>query len=147
MNTRLTRRGRPEEAGFTLAELMVVIVILGLLATLVVPQVVGKLQRAFGGKAKADIHALHEALKDYWINNQRYPDSLQELVIPDENGIRYIEQHAVPKDPWQREYLYEPPYPGQAEPKVYTLGADGAPGGDGENADISNFTLLGEEEG
>ncbi len=146
MNTKSLRRGRNPKAGFSLAELMVVIVILGLLATLVVPQVVNKLKIAFGGKAKADINSIAQALDDYWINNQRYPDSLEELVIPDENGNRYLKQRSVPTDPWGNEYQYEPPYGGESTPRVFTLGADNAPGGDGENEDLSNWKLLGDKD-
>ena len=146
MNTQLLRRDSNPKAGFSLAELMVVIVILGLLATLVVPAVVNKLKAAFGGKAKADITAISSALDDYWINNQRYPESLDELVTPDENGERYLKQRAVPTDPWGNPYLYDPPYPGEPVPKVYTYGADNAPGGEGENEDLSNWKLMGDED-
>ncbi len=150
MNTQHSRpRGRSTapRAGFSLAELMVVVVILGLLATLVMPRVLRHLVDARRAKARSDITAMNQALKDYWINNSHYPDSLQELVENDENGNRYLEQLSVPEDPWGFEYLYERPGPGESDPRVYTLGADNLPGGEGEDADISNLLLLGAKEG
>lgn len=157
MNTRLQqtlpltasqrRRRASQKGGFSLAELMVVIVILGLLATLVVPKVFDSLKRAFVGKVKSDIMAISSALDDYAINNGgRYPETLEELVTPDENGYSYLKQKSVPIDPWQMEYQYEPPVPGRPDPRVFTLGADGSVGGEGDNEDVSNITLLGGEE-
>lgn len=150
MNTRLhshaPRRGA-RKGGFSLAELMVVIVILGLLATLVVPKVVSSLGRAFQGKVKADITVISNALSEYAVvNGTRYPESLEELIMPDENGFTFLNAKTIPLDPWGNEYQYDPPMPGQPEPRVYTLGKDGQVGGDGENADVSNFTLQGEED-
>ncbi len=151
MNTRLhSQRSKKttEKGGFSLAELMVVIVILGLLATLVVPAVFDKLKAAFAGKAKTDIMSIDSAIGDYTIQNGgRFPDSLQDLVDPDENGYRYLKQMSVPVDPWGNEYQYEPPLPGQPNPRVYTLGKDGVPGGEGDNEDLSNIKFLGGEEG
>ena len=150
MNTRLhTLRSKTasEKGGFSLAELMVVIVILGLLATLVVPKVFESLKRAFSGKAKADIMAISNALDDYAINNGgRYPESLEELVMPDENGYSYLKQKSVPLDPWSIEYQYEAPMAGSPDPRVYTLGRDGVPGGEGDNEDMSNIKILGGED-
>jgi len=144
--TRTTPTSR-RNAGFSLAELMVVIVILGLLATLVVPKVVASLGRAFQGKVKSDITTITNSLNEYAINNgTRYPESLDELVTPDENGFTFLNARSVPLDPWGNEYQYEPPMPGQPEPRVYTLGKDGQVGGEGENADISNFSLQGGED-
>ena len=141
--TRLHRTPAPGRGGFSLAELMVVIVILGLLATLVVPNVMSRLSSAFKGKAKSDIMAIHSALNEYAIQNgQRYPDSLDELVTPDENGNTYLERRTVPLDPWKNEYQYEPPGPSEPRPRVYTLGKDGSPGGEGENADLDNWMIL-----
>ena len=150
MNTRLhphAPRRSARKGGFSLAELMVVIVILGLLATLVVPRVVDSLKRAFGGKVKADITVIEQALSEYAVvNGTRYPESLEELIMPDENGYKFLNANRVPQDPWGNEYQYDPPMPGQPEPRIYTLGADGQVGGEGENADVSNFTIKGEEE-
>lgn len=131
-----------QKRGFTLAEMMVVIVIIGLLATLVVPNVLQKLSQAFAGTVKANIVTIESALKEYAINNAgKYPDSLEVLVTPDVNGHTYLEGKKIPRDPWKNEFLYEPPGPGQPEPRVYTLGKDGQPGGEGDDADIDNFTI------
>lgn len=132
-------------AGFSLAELMVVIVIIGLLATLVVPNVVRKLKVAFGGKVKADIIAIEDALNEYAVMNGRYPDSLEALVTPDEQGYTILNRTTIPLDPWKNEYQYEPPSGTETRPRIYTLGADGAPGGEGEDADIDNWSIRDEQ--
>ncbi len=126
-------------AGFTLAEMMVVIVILGLLATLVVTNVMKNLGQAMGGKVKTDITTIESALENYAINNSgKYPDSLEALITPDVNGQAYLKQSSIPKDPWKNEYQYEPPAPGQPRPKIYTLGKDMQPGGEGDDRDVDN---------
>lgn len=126
-------------AGFSLAELMVVIVIIGLLVTLVARNVLKNLAQATDVKAKADISTIMAALDDYAISNSsRYPESLEALVTPDEKGYTILQQDTVPKDPWGNEYVYEPPGPGINRPVVLSLGKDGARGGEGENADISS---------
>ena len=128
--------------GFSLAELMVVIVIIGLLATLVVPRVVRNLFVANVGKAKADIVAIASAVDQYAIeNNGKYPESLEALVTPDENGFSYLGQETVPKDPWGQEYSYEPPPPGTHEYRVLTYGSDTVPGGEGDARDIDNIMI------
>ena len=130
-------------AGFTLAELMVVIVIIGLLATLVVPNVMKRLFKAQRTKAEADISALDNAIELYMIeNNGRYPETLEVLVTPDENGESYLKQISVPRDPWDNEYYYEPPSGGRPY-NIYSYGKDGSPGGDGDDADITLEQLRG----
>ena len=155
MNTRLIRHTRRLQArkleaqkrGFSLAELMVVIVIIGLLATLVAPRALDALRRAMGSKAEIDILALSAALDEYAINNAgRYPETLEELVLPDEHGHSYLQQMRIPRDPWDMEYQYEPPGGNQTRPRVYTLGKDGTVGGEGDDRDIDNIRLLGGEE-
>ncbi len=135
------------EAGFTLVELMVVIVIIGLLATLVALTVLPQLGKANDQKAKADIATLDQALELYRLNNLVYPsttDGLGALLKPpaalaDPSRYQaggYIKK--LPKDPWGRDYKYENPGKhGQYD--IYTLGADGQPGGTGDNADIGNW--------
>jgi general secretion pathway protein G len=138
---------RIDEEGFTLVELMVVIVIIGLLATLVALTVLPNLGRANDQKAKADIATLDQAMELYRLSNLNYPstaDGLQALVKPpaslsDPSRYQpggYIKK--LPDDPWGRPYLYASP--GQRGTfDIYTLGADGVPGGTGENADIGNW--------
>ena len=134
------------DAGFTLAEMMVVIVIIGLLATLVVPNVIQRIGTAYRGKVKADIITIESALDEYAINNgMKYPDSLEALVTPDVNGQTYIKQLKIPRDPWKNEYLYDPPGPGQPQARVYTYGKDGQAGGEGDDADIDNISIREEQ--
>jgi general secretion pathway protein G len=130
------------EAAFTLAEMMVVIVIIGLLATLVVPNVMQKLFQANRTKASVDISTIVGALKEYAINNGgKFPDSLEPLVTPDSNGNSYLDSARIPSDPWHHDYMYDPPGPGRPQPRVYSYGRDGQPGGDGEDTDIDNLTI------
>lgn len=135
------------ERGFTLVELMVVIVILGLLATIVVINVLPSQDRAMTQKAKADIALIEQAVEMYRLNNMTYPatgDGLQALVAPpatltDPTRYQaggYIKK--LPSDPWGRAYLYASPGQHGAF-DISTLGADGAPGGEGENADLGNW--------
>jgi general secretion pathway protein G len=135
------------EEGFTLVELMVVIVIIGLLSTLVALTILPQLGKANDQKAKADIATLDSALELYRLNNLTYPatsDGLGALLaappsLTDPSRYQaggYIKK--LPKDPWGRDYKYE--YPGKHRDfDIYTLGADGVPGGTGENADIGNW--------
>lgn len=139
---RAASRPARQRAGFSLAELMVVIVILGLLAAVVVRNVWPMLSRAFEGRVKTDITAIDQALGEYAINNGgQYPDSLDVLIQPDDNGHRLLDRTTMPVDPWKNEYLYDPPSPGEPRPRVYTLGKDGAVGGEGDNKDIDNWMI------
>jgi len=134
--------------GFTLIELMAVIVILGILATIVAINVSPFLQRANLEKMRADISQVEKALELYRFNEMSYPTTdqgLEALITPHtdlrrpylypENG--YI--NSVPQDPWGRNYLYL--YPGELTKKfdIYSLGADGLEGGIGDNTDIGNW--------
>lgn len=128
----LRRHDEDREAGFTLVELMVVIVILGLLTTLVVINVMPSQDLAMRKKAEADIATIGQALEMYRVSNMTYPTSAQGLaVLAGQSGtIRRL-----PDDPWGRPYQYANPGPNGGV-DVYSLGADGQPGGEGENADI-----------
>lgn len=138
------RRRQKRERGFTLTELMVVIVIIGLLVTVVGPNVIGYLTQGKWTKVKADIRALDSAITTYTMrNNGRYPESIEELVLEDEYGNTYLNRETLPKDPWGNEYLYDPPGGGEKY-RVYTYGADGAPGGEGDEQDYSNVDLRNE---
>lgn len=143
METRFSMRG------FTLLEVMVVVVILGILAALVVPKVMNRPDEARILAARQDVATLMQALKLYRLDNLRYPTSeqgLQALVVkptaaplpPNWKGGGYIDR--LPKDPWGNPYQYL--YPGvRGEVDVYSLGADGVSGGDGNDADIGSWAL------
>ena len=138
-------RGKPKRNGFTLVELMVVIFILGLLTTIVVINVLPSQDRAMVQKAQADIATLGQALEMYRLDNLSYPgssDGLQALIAPPPSlttTARYRQGGYIkklPDDPWGRPYQYD--NPGRQGPgfDLYSLGADGAPGGEDDNADI-----------
>jgi general secretion pathway protein G len=131
--------------GFTLIELMVVLVIIGVLAALIVPNVLDRADDARITAARTDIGNLQQALKLYKLDNQRYPSTeqgLQALVsrpsvgpIPP-NWRATLEK--LPNDPWGRPYQYlNPGMKGEID--VMSLGADGQPGGEGKNADIGSW--------
>ena len=134
--------------GFTLIELMAVLVILGILATIVVVNVSPVFQRANIEKIKADIAQTEKALEMYKFNELKYPstsEGLDALVNP-HSGLKnpylfpedgYIS--AIPLDPWGREYLYEFPPRKSRKFDLYTLGADGMEGGSGDDTDIGNW--------
>ena len=137
------------KAGFSLAELMVVIVIIGLLATLVVPNVVRQLGAGQRGKVTSDITQLANAVDLFVIENGgTYPESLEQLINPPDGGPGYLKgRKSVPLDPWKMPYMYDPPsVTGTGTFKIYSYGKDKAPGGEGDNQDISNESILGEEE-
>ncbi len=135
--------------GFTLIEVMVVIVILGVLAALIVPRVMGRPDEARIIAAKQDIASIAQALKLYRLDNMRYPTTEQGLqalvqkpatppVPPNWKGNGYVER--LPKDPWGHPYQYlQPGLRGEID--VMSLGADGAPGGEGNDADIGSWEL------
>ena len=129
-----------ERNGFTLVEMMVTLFILALLTTIVAINVLPNQDKAMVQKAKADIAVLGQALETYRLDNLTYPDAgsgLQALVTPpNTGGMRtqgYIKK--LPMDPWNRPYQYSMPGKDGAF-DIYSLGADGAPGGENENADI-----------
>ena len=135
--------------GFTLLEVMVVVVILGILAALVVPKIISRPDEARVIAAKQDIASIMQALKLYRLDNQRYPSSEQGLqalvtqptsapVPPNWKAGGYIER--LPRDPWGNPYQYlNPGIHGEID--VFSLGADGAPGGEGNDSDIGSWAL------
>jgi len=137
---------RAAEQGFTLLEIMVVVVIIGLLAAIVVPNFVGNIDKAAMSRAKQDIRGIETALNLYRLDNFRYPttsDGLQALVTnPGEAAAPNwkAQLRKLPIDPWNHPYQYA--YPGQhGEFDVFSYGADGQEGGEGINADIGNWDL------
>jgi len=144
--------GPPDRArsrGFTLIEIMVVIVILGVLAALVVPRVLDRPDEARAVAARSDIATIMQALKLYRLDNQRYPTTEQGLnalvakpeqppVPPNWKPGGYLER--LPKDPWGRQYQYlSPGLKGEVD--VFSFGADGQTGGSGVDSDIGSWDL------
>ena len=135
--------------GFTLLEVMVVVVILGILAALVVPKIISRPDEARVIAAKQDLASLMQALKLYRLDNQRYPTTeqgLQSLTAPPTTAPLppnwkaggYVER--LPKDPWGNSYQYlNPGVHGEVD--IFSFGADGAPGGEGNDADIGSWML------
>ncbi|MFT5112694.1 MAG: general secretion pathway protein G [Parasphingorhabdus sp.] len=127
--------------GFTLIEIMVVVVIIGLMATLILPRVLGRQEEAFIAKSKSDIRALTSALKLYKLDNFKYPttsDGLDVLVSGAKDGKGYIDR--LPSDPWGNSYQFL--FPGdKMEFDLWSYGADGQTGGESTNADIGNWNL------
>jgi len=137
------------QRGFTLIEIMVVVIIIGLLAAVVVPQFLGRVDDARVSKAKQDIQALETALTMFKLDNFTYPSTemgLRALVEqPTDSSIRnwraggYLKR--VNKDPWGNDYQYAFPGSHGGEFDLYSFGADGAPDGEELNADIGNWNL------
>jgi len=139
------------ESGFTLIELMVVIVILGILAGLIVPRIMERPDQAKQMKARVQIESFETALKLYKLDNGTYPSTehgLQALVEPPASGNQsqkfktggYLEKGKLPKDPWQNDYVYLSPGI-HGEYDIICYGADGVPEGEGANEDIKSWEI------
>ena len=140
-------RGGRLQRGFTLVEIMVVVVIIGILGALVVPKLMGRTGESRITAAKVDIATMMQALKLYKLDNQRYPTTeqgLQALIEkpsagPTANGWKnggYVEK--LPKDPWGNPYQFLSPGV-KGEVDLFSYGADGLPGGTGDDADIGSW--------
>ncbi|HLS81813.1 MAG TPA: type II secretion system major pseudopilin GspG [Steroidobacter sp.] len=142
--------GASRAAGFTLIEIMVVVVILGILAALVAPNVIRRIDDANITKAKQDIRAFETALNLYRMDNFKYPTTeqgLQALVVqPNDPTVRnwkpggYL-SGGLRKDPWGNDYQYVYPGAKGLEYDLFTYGADGQEGGEGNDADIGNWNM------
>ncbi len=141
----LARRSR----GFTLIEIMVVVVILGILAAIVAPRVIGRIDQAQVTRVQGDLRGIEQALNMYRLDTYQYPTTEQGLEAlvrkPTDPNVAgnwkaggYIPR--LPKDPWGNEYLYLNPG-NHGEIDIYTLGRDGRPGGEGLDADVGNWDL------
>lgn len=136
---------RRDSRGFTLVELLVVLVILGLIIGIVAPRAVNFLGRAKSDVARIQIESFATALDLYQLDVGRYPTSqegLDALVAAPSSSTSwrgpYLSGDAVPLDPWSRPYRYAAPGPGGKPYGLTSLGADGQPGGEGEDADVTN---------
>jgi len=140
------------ERGFTLLEILIVITILGILASLVAVRLMDRPGEARTLKAELDIKSLENALKLYKLDNAFYPTTdqgLRALIEKPSVGripIKYreggyLEKGVLPKDPWDNDYLYLSPGVHNRDFDLWSYGADGEEGGEGENADISNWAL------
>ncbi len=150
INTKQMRHAA-DMRGFTLIELMVVIVILGILAGMIVPRIMDRPEEARRTKAGIDVGAIGQALKLYKLDNGKYPTTeqgLTALVEPPAVGSLakkwrdggYLDKKSVPKDPWDNDYIYiSPGLHGDFD--LMSYGSDGEPGGEGENADINSWEL------
>ena len=149
MGSRSSAAGRAARfpSGFTLVEIMVVVVILGILAVLIVPRVVGRTDEARAVAAKQDIAAIMQSLKLYRLDNGRYPSTEQGLAAlvtkpqsqpAPSNWQKYLDR--IPKDPWGNVYHYLNPGV-RGEIDVFSLGADAQPGGSGADTDIGSWDL------
>lgn len=132
-------RKSAHQQGFSLIEIMVVVVIMGVLAALVVPNVMDRPDQARTIAAKQDIGAIMQALKLYRLDHGRYPsgtEGLEAFVAKQGQGSRYMDR--IPNDPWNSPYQYlNPGVHGEID--VFSFGADGKPGGEGVNADIGSW--------
>lgn len=133
------------EEGFTLLELLIVMLIIGLLAAFVAPRMIGKVGKSKRTIAKAQIESLCTALETYKLDTDRYPnqeEGLNALIsqpanVDNWNGP-YLAKKNVPKDPWRNDYVYI--YPGNnGDYDIVAYGADGREGGEGEDADVTSW--------
>lgn len=132
------------ERGFSLIELMVVIAIIAMLATVVAVNVLGNLEDASVAKAQADIKSFETAIVAYRIAFKRFPTQEEGLDALINNEKRnFLSQKAIPQDPWGNDYIYTLD---GSEYRIVSLGADGQPGGSGEGTDIASDNLAGDEE-
>jgi general secretion pathway protein G len=140
-----------KQAGFTLIELMVVVVIIAILAGLVIPRFMGETDKAKQAKAKMQIESLESAVKMYKLDNGSYPTTEQGLKALVETPTvgnlpknwrqgGYLEKGKVPKDPWDHEYVYVSPG-SHGDFDLSSLGADGEPGGEEFDKDINNWEI------
>jgi general secretion pathway protein G len=142
MQTQTVKRKRKHNAGFTLVELMVVISIIAILATIVGYNVIGAVDDGNVAAAKAQIKNFETALIAYKLKYKRFPERLEDLVN-NQGGINFLNSKTLPKDPWDREYMYT--LQGSSKYTIVSYGGDGAPGGSDYDADITSDDLNSEK--
>lgn len=142
---------RNKETGFTLLEILIVITILGILASLVAVKVMDRPGEARTMKARLDINTLENALKLFKLDNGFYPSTEQGLrALVEKPSIGriptnwreggYLEKDTIPQDPWNHDYYYMSPGVANADFDLWSYGADGEEGGEGENADVTSWS-------
>jgi general secretion pathway protein G len=147
----MLRRNRYAEFGFTLIEIMVVIIILGILASYVAVRLTGQTEEARRTQAIVQIEGIETALELYKLDNGTYPSTeqgLQALVEPPTTGVLprkwreggYLQKGKVPKDPWKNEYIYISPGL-HSDFDLMSYGDDGEPGGEGKDKDVNNWEM------
>ncbi|RKY02230.1 MAG: type II secretion system protein GspG [Spirochaetes bacterium] len=147
---RVRGKFRNRFSGFTLIELMVVIVILGILAGFIIPRITKRPEEARVTKAKVEISTLEQALELYYLDNGMYPTTEQGLraliekpqidpIPPNWKEGGYLAKKKIPVDPWGRPYVYISPGIHNEDYDLYSLGRDGKEGGEGYDADITNW--------
>ena len=148
MRVAFDKRFRPSaHRGFTLLEIMVVVVIIGILGALIAPQIFGQVDKARVTKAKQDIATIESALEMYRLDNFRYPTTDQGLkaLVEQPSDVKnwkpggYLK--SLKKDPWDFDYQYANPSAHGKQFDIFTYGADGQEGGEGYDADIGNWDL------
>ena len=143
---------RKDQKGFTLIEIMVVVIILGLLAGLVLPRILGREEEARINAAKTQIRAFESALDGFKLDNGFYPSTeqgLDALITSPETGRvprkwkegGYLKPARIPKDPWRNNYLYFAPGNEGREYEINSYGPDAEQGGEGKNADIESWSM------
>lgn len=132
-----TSQRKRRQGGFTLIEILVVVLIVGLLISTVGVNVFGALFRGQRSTAENQIKNFHNALDVYYLEYSRYPDDLDELLEPDSGGQPFMKR--LPMDPWDHEYAYD--LTSDNEPIVICYGEDGEQGGEDKNEDITSETL------
>ncbi|MAW59669.1 MAG: type II secretion system protein GspG [Planctomycetes bacterium] len=133
---KMLRRSAGKRAGFTLIEIMAVVLIIGLLIAAVGGPIGRALFKGTETRVKADIRTIDQAVSFYKNELRKYPDSWSDLTDAEPEPFLKV----IPLDPWGNEYFYEPPQSG-SDYVIGTYGADGSPGGEGEDADITNQTI------
>jgi general secretion pathway protein G len=144
----MQKPSKRRSGGFTLIEIMVVVVIMGVLAALVLPKVLDRVGQSKTAAAKVEISTIMQSLKMYKLDNQRYPTTeqgLQALMTkptagPSANGWKAPYLEKMPKDPWGNQYQFLSPGV-KGEVDVFSYGADGQPGGSGDDADIGSWEI------